>query len=509
MAVTYDSTKKKPQDPWSYDVYGATRPTAGAASSPAVATARPTPNIGTAPVGGVGGEGGGGGIGAPPSGGFARGAFDTIATAADVSQMPVRGGLNLANRAAVGVRNFVREGLGKDPVEAAQLGYSPTRDALADLRASNARPQPQTPVLAGGGGGSSGAPRPVTFFTGDDTSNYGTLPSNRGLPVPSAGAARAPGGATPAGGGTLAGAAPAAANVSGAADDGGFYATSSPDAVIGQANGRPITKAQAEALGGKVGRASGPVAFGPNGSYVAATGNAAPTPTASPAPDAPPAYGFSAPRPDTTRIRVADEARAKQISALQDQLRNIGPLNMRSKRDLAATLQAQISQLTGGQGELAQSGANNELDAGTRLTQQQMSDAANAAVAQAAQQGEDRRALLAQQGETGRTAYREFGDTYRNERNVQATLATRPVPSTTADNKLQSDLAASAQKFLEGVTPAGKDGTYSDEQIAAAQASAQQLYGVQEAPPVEGAQRAPDGNWYVKNDDGSYSRVKL
>lgn len=493
MAVTYDSTKKKPQDPWSYDVYGATRPTAGAASSPAVATARPTPNIGTGPAGGVGGEGGG--IGAPPSGGFARGAFDAIATAADASQMPVRGGLNLANRAAVGVRNFVREGLGKDPVEAAQLGYSPMRDALADLRASNARPQPQTPALAGGGGGPSGAPRPVTFFTGDDTSNYGTPPSNRGLPVPSAGAARAPGGATPAGGGTLAGAAPAAAN------DG--------DRVVGTYNGRQITQSEADALAAKLPTASGPVAFGPNGSYVAATGSAAPTPTASPAPDAPPAYGFSAPRPDTTRIRVADEARAKQISALQDQLRNIGPLNMRSKRDLAATLQAQISQLTGGQGELAQSGANNELDAATRLQQQGMSDAANAAVAQAAQQGEDRRALLAQQGETGRTAYREFGDTYRNERNVQATLATRPVPSTTADNKLQSDLAASAQKFLEGVTPAGKDGTYSDEQIAAAQASAQQLYGVQEAPPVEGAQRAPDGNWYVKNDDGSYSRVKL
>lgn len=31
----------------------------------------------------------------------------------------------------------------------------------------------------------------------------------------------------------------------------------------------------------------------------------------------------------------------------------------------------------------------------------------------------------------------------------------------------------------------------------------------QEAPPVDGARKAPDGNWYVQNNDGSYSKVNL
>lgn len=31
----------------------------------------------------------------------------------------------------------------------------------------------------------------------------------------------------------------------------------------------------------------------------------------------------------------------------------------------------------------------------------------------------------------------------------------------------------------------------------------------QEAPPVDGARKAPDGNWYVQNKDGSYSKVNL
>ncbi|HID7840612.1 TPA: hypothetical protein ACXIC2_001881 [Stenotrophomonas maltophilia] len=31
----------------------------------------------------------------------------------------------------------------------------------------------------------------------------------------------------------------------------------------------------------------------------------------------------------------------------------------------------------------------------------------------------------------------------------------------------------------------------------------------EESPPVAGARRAPDGNWYVQNNDGSYSKVNL
>ncbi|HFF6007025.1 TPA: hypothetical protein ACGCGV_004724 [Stenotrophomonas maltophilia] len=47
---------------------------------------------------------------------------------------------------------------------------------------------------------------------------------------------------------------------------------------------------------------------------------------------------------------------------------------------------------------------------------------------------------------------------------------------------------------------------------ALAQLDADPLYASlrpQEAPPVTGARRAPDGNWYVQNNDGSYSKVNL
>lgn len=47
---------------------------------------------------------------------------------------------------------------------------------------------------------------------------------------------------------------------------------------------------------------------------------------------------------------------------------------------------------------------------------------------------------------------------------------------------------------------------------ALAQLDADPLYAglrPQEAPPVDGARKAPDGNWYVQNNDGSYSKVNL
>ncbi|MBH1418023.1 hypothetical protein I5U33_07260 [Stenotrophomonas maltophilia] len=47
---------------------------------------------------------------------------------------------------------------------------------------------------------------------------------------------------------------------------------------------------------------------------------------------------------------------------------------------------------------------------------------------------------------------------------------------------------------------------------ALAQLDADPLYAglrPQEVPPVTGARRAPDGNWYVQNNDGSYSKVNL
>ncbi|HGM6931345.1 TPA: hypothetical protein ACKQDF_000810 [Stenotrophomonas maltophilia] len=47
---------------------------------------------------------------------------------------------------------------------------------------------------------------------------------------------------------------------------------------------------------------------------------------------------------------------------------------------------------------------------------------------------------------------------------------------------------------------------------ALAQLDADPLYAglrPQETPPVDGARKAPDGNWYVRNNDGSYSKVNL
>ena len=63
----------------------------------------------------------------------------------------------------------------------------------------------------------------------------------------------------------------AAVYASGAAKDGGMYDKASPGTVIGQFNGRDITKAESEVRGGSLVTSSGPVAMG-GGGFAASTG---------------------------------------------------------------------------------------------------------------------------------------------------------------------------------------------------------------------------------------------
>lgn len=98
-------------------------------------------------------------------------------------------------------------------------------------------------------------------------------------------------------------------------------------------------------------------------------------------------------------------------------------------------------------------------------------------------------------------------------------------PVTGADG--QSVRAAQAPRQTGELTDADRLKSYTDrfnaisgnvtmdeaaKTAALAQLDADPLYAglrPQEAPPVAGARKAPDGNWYVQNNDGSYSKVNL
>lgn len=84
----------------------------------------------------------------PPRKPAAVTAFNAAATASDAMKAPYIGAVDATNRALVGARNFVREGLGKSPVQPAEFNYSPTREALAAARASNAAPATPKPLIA-------------------------------------------------------------------------------------------------------------------------------------------------------------------------------------------------------------------------------------------------------------------------------------------------------------------------------------------------------------------------
>ncbi|HDS1147997.1 TPA: hypothetical protein QDZ88_002179 [Stenotrophomonas maltophilia] len=98
-------------------------------------------------------------------------------------------------------------------------------------------------------------------------------------------------------------------------------------------------------------------------------------------------------------------------------------------------------------------------------------------------------------------------------------------PVTGADG--QSVRAAQAPRQTGELTDADRLKSYTDrfnaisgnvtmdeaaKTVALAQLDADPLYAglrPQEAPPFAGARKAPDGNWYVQNNDGSYSKVNL
>lgn len=73
----------------------------------------------------------------PKPGAFARGVADTVAFAGDAVMAPSKALADGVNRAAVGVLNVGRQGVGMAPVQPREFNYTATQDKLAAVRAQN------------------------------------------------------------------------------------------------------------------------------------------------------------------------------------------------------------------------------------------------------------------------------------------------------------------------------------------------------------------------------------
>ena len=97
---------------------------------------------------------------APKPGAFARDVADTVAFADDAVMAPSKALADGVNRAAIGVLNVGRQGIGMAPVQPRQFNYTATQDKLAEVRAQNAAAQaPAAPAPAA---------RPQIKFAGTD-----------------------------------------------------------------------------------------------------------------------------------------------------------------------------------------------------------------------------------------------------------------------------------------------------------------------------------------------------
>lgn len=182
--------------------------------------------------------------------------------------------------------------------------------------------------------------------------------------------------------------------------------------VVGQFNGRDITRDQANDLAGQVPVAGGPVSAGPNGSFAftppgsMASAAAQTAPAPQPAQTALDVPRFVPPSVNTTRVAQAERERAGLVKQLDSQISSMATrpngLNSRGERQLYAQLIAQRSGLTQQAGDLAGQAAGQQVGAET-----------TAGVAGMGEVGGNARALLSDRGDTARLAMRQAGETAR------------------------------------------------------------------------------------------------
>lgn len=357
-------------------------------------------------------------------------------------------------------------------------------------------------------------------------------------PAPSRPAAAAGTGGTPDRSGVNAAANPSPAPISPASAK-----PSSP--VVGTFNGRDITRAETEQLARRLPTASGPVATGDGGFAFSPGAGAAPSSATTQAPNAVEAVAVDAPTvqvPRTLRgdLRGAERERAAAAERIGDQLRwmSASPagLNSRGERQLYAQLLDTQRQLTGqrvdqattletqgAQIDATAAGQSAQIAAGTLQSNADRALQAKNFTSQDA----DRDAALELQ-RRGISQVLTGQDGTANVLRADGSLA----PLTGADGQPFRQLTdpkrsgtvspdTEYRSLSEQLTqlqafgrPEGAEGTAYDQQLAQIRARMAQLSGTgggaQDKPPegFPNARKAPDGNWYVRNDDGSYSMVR-
>ena len=168
-----------------------------------------------------------------------------------------------------------------------------------------------------------------------------------------------------------------------------------PNEVIGQYNGRNITRGQADAYASKLPTSNGPVAMGPNNSFAYTPSGGSPAapierPTPAPAGPAPDAPSGPAPRKaDSSAAREAEKAAAKFRSDIGSEIFRLsfaagrGGRDGRAAKEAIASLMGLAGQSVEGSGKRAVDVASGDRDA-----------AAGADKTGAEQAGADRRAQI-------------------------------------------------------------------------------------------------------------------
>ena len=295
-----------------------------------------------------------------------------------------------------------------------------------------------------------------------------------------------------------------------------------PNEVIGQYNGRNITRGQADAYASKLPTSNGPVAMGPNNSFAYTPSGGSPAapierPTPAPAGPAPDAPSGPAPRKaDSSAAREAEKAAAKFRSDIGSEIFRLSFAAGRGGRDGRAAKEA-IASLMGLAGQSIEGSGKRAVD----VSSGDRDAAAGADKTGAEQAGADRRAQIdfrAKQMQDGTERYKADlsaieRPTYRTDRDgnllsVAGTAATnvvgpdgQPVREAQTAVAQQRDYSKEADdKLIADLLDMQRDpmtGALAPNAVQAAQQQFQQLRGAQNPQPA-----APAGMKQVGTSGG-------
>lgn len=322
----------------------------------------------------------------------------------------------------------------------------------------------------------------------------------------------------------------------GASAPGGGVPPSS--SVIGTVNGRPVTRAEADRLAGALPTISGPAIIAPGGNLAAPTDVSPPSPrpdlTALAPQSATPIATLR--RPDTSGVRASTEDRKALMGKLDSMLfanSFAAGRGLRSARELQGDLARTMAVLTTNGGDQATRAmlGDQETTGNLAIAQGQLAGTNNIANADRAQRAVEiatdatlRRDAINAPGRLVKDTLPGQGGTMsvlRNDGSITPltgqdgkpfVAGTEQITAKDQLNFIGEQLKALNSTIAE-VDPTVDVGAFQQltAQRDALMQQANQLTSSQPQqavqPPVPGAQKAQDGNWYIRNTDGSYSKV--